>query len=438
MKTIFRFLSLGVVLTTFIAVGTTVSYAQEACADTDGQTASYTKVTDNYAKKTPPEMKIALAAGKEFLEKYGACETLKDQIDFVKPQVARLETEIPKVEKALELAPFFKRFDAGINSDNADEIYAAGKEILARQPDNLNVMVPMGVVGLYKSYNKENKYADDSIKYAQLALSDLKAGKSCNKKNKAGEDVCGALKYEFPTADAISELTYAVGYLNFYAKNNKKVALPIYYELSQSPGKYKNEPRVYATIGSYFAAEIPRLTGDVAKLIAAQKALATDEEKIKMEPEIKAAIALLNGYAERAMDGFIRAYNIAKSGTPAEKAYRDGIYKDLTVLYQGRFDKKDGLDSYIATVAAKPMLNPMTEVTPVSDPEPATTTTTTTTTSQPATATPAAVVKKPVSATIPKASADVTAPVKTPAASTVAIKAKPAVKKPVVKKKGKG
>ena len=450
MKTIFRFLSLGLLA---LALGGFSASAQQPaatpdprCADVDGQTALYTTFTEGYAKKTSAELKPVLAAGKEFLEKYGACgDALKDQIAFVQPQVQRIEKLLPDLDKAEKLKPLFARYDAAITSDNADEVYAAGKEILSIQPDNLNIMVPMGVVGLYKSYNKDNKYADDSIRYAKSALDALKSGKSCNKKNKAGEEVCGVLKYEFMKQNAIDELSYAVAYLTYYAKADKKGALPLYYELSQSPGKYKTEPRVYATIGGYFGSEIPRLTGEVAKLIARQKGLPTDEEKIKMEPEIKAAIALLNGYAERAMDGFIRAYSNAKTGTPAEKTYKDGIYKDLTVLYQGRFDKKDGLDSYIASVTAKPMPNPTLEVTPIADPEPATTTTTTTTTpvkpattGAPAKTAPAAVVTKPVSDASPKASADVTGPTKTPSASTVAVKGKPAAKKPVARKKGKG
>jgi hypothetical protein len=95
-----------------------------------------------------------------------------------------------------------------------------------------------------------------------------------------------------------------------------------------------------------------------------------------MEPKIKEAIGMLNGTAERAMDYYSRAYKLAKSDTPAAKTYKDSLYKDLTILYEGRFNKKDGLDAYIATVTAKPVPNPTTPVTPVNDPEPTTTTTT--------------------------------------------------------------
>jgi hypothetical protein len=101
------------------------------------------------------------------------------------------------------------------------------------------------------------------------------------------------------------------------------------------------------------------------------------------------------------MEYYSRAYRLAKSGTPTEKAYKDSLYKDLTILYKGRFNKEDGLDAYIASAASKPLPNPTTPVTPVIDPDP---TTTDTSTSAPASAKPAAVVTKPVSTVPVKAS----------------------------------
>jgi hypothetical protein len=98
------------------------------------------------------------------------------------------------------------------------------------------------------------------------------------------------------------------------------------------------------------------------------------------------------------MDYYSRAYKLAKTDTPGAKIYKDGLYKDLTILYEGRFNKKDGLDAYISSVTAKPLPNPTTPVTPVVDPEP--TTTTTTTGAAPSAAKPAAAVTKPMS-TIP-------------------------------------
>ncbi|HMJ08537.1 MAG TPA: hypothetical protein VK468_06010, partial [Pyrinomonadaceae bacterium] len=164
------------------------------------------------------------------------------------------------------------------------------------------------------------------------------------------------------------------GYINFYAKNDKKTALPYYYEVSQLPGKNKNEPRVYATIGGYYLESAGTLGKEIADLITKQKAAKTDEEKIQLDTEIKAKIGMFNGYAERSLDAFSRAYSVAKSDTPENKTYRDGIYKQLQDIYKSRFDKLDGLDAYVSSTVTKPLPNPTSEVTPITDPEPAKTT----------------------------------------------------------------
>jgi hypothetical protein len=418
MKTIFRFLSIAVV---FAGIGASAAFAQDACADVDGQTNLYTAFTKDYNAKALEGKKAALASGKEFLEKYGACEALKEQLDFVKPQVARLEKAIPEQEGREKLAKYFTQYDNGIKGEKFDDAYAAGKEILAAQPDNLNVMVPLGVVGLYQSYNKNFKYNDDTVRYAQTALAALKAGKPLTKKNDKGIPTVGVFQFEYTKEDAISELTYAIGYINYYAKNDKKAALPYYYDVAQLPGRYKTEPRVYATIGSYYGDEAIALGKEIADLITKQKAATTDDEKVALDAQIKTKIALFNGYNERILDAYARAYSVAKNDTPANKTYREGLYKLLQETYKRRFDKTEGLDAYVATTIAKPLPNPTSEVTPVSDPEPAKTTGSVTPAAAPAAATPAvtaaakpaATAAKPATvAAKPAAAAATTAPSK--------------------------
>ena len=382
MKTINRFLSTGVLMAAFLAIGSLTGFGQDAaaanpnCADIDGHNAVYTTFTGIYNKKAVADMEKALSIGKEYLEKWGSCEGFKEQVDFVRPHVQRIEKALPTLRRAQEMGPMFKRFDAGITADNGDEIYAAGRDILARDPDNINIIVPLGVAGLYQAYSNNLKYTDDTIRYAQMALSKLKSGVPATKKNKNNEDVYGALKYEFTKPQAMDELSYAVAHLTFYGKKDRKAALPLYYEIAQGSGRYKDDPRVYQAIGSYFGGEVIRQAGEVKKLIDAQKAAATDEAKLAMEPQIKEAIGLLNGTAERAMDYYSRAYKLAKSDTPAAKTYKESLYKDLSILYEGRFNKKVGLDAYIATVTARPVPNPTTPITPVNDPDPVRTTTT--------------------------------------------------------------
>ena len=84
MKSIFRSLSMVAFV---VAVAVTGSYAQTACDDLDTPTAKYTTFTENYQKNDIPALESAVAAGKEFLEKWGDCEGWKEQVAFVKPWV---------------------------------------------------------------------------------------------------------------------------------------------------------------------------------------------------------------------------------------------------------------------------------------------------------------------------------------------------------------
>ena len=424
MKTIFRFLSVAIVLA---GIGATAAKAQDACANVDDQTALYTKVTDNYAKKDVASKKIAVEAGKQFLEKYGACEPLKDQVTFVKAQVPIQEGLIAKLENGAMLDAMFSRFDAGIKGEKYDDVYAAGKDILAKQPDNLNVLIPLGMIGLYQSANKNYKYNDDSLRYGQQALTLLKSNKEFVKKDKNGVPVAGAFQFECKREDCISSLNYAAGYINYYAKNDKKAALPYYYEISQSPGLYKNEPRVYATIAASYIDPASALGTEIADLITKQKAAKTDEEKAALDVQIKAKIAMFNGYTERSLDALSRAYTLAKNDTPANKAYRDGLYKQLQDLYKRRFDKTEGLDAYVSSAVAKPLPNPTSEVTPVVETEPVKTTGAVTPPATSSVDAPAVTAPK-TSAVATKTTATtgsaVTTPAATPAKKVVAVKKK--------------
>jgi hypothetical protein len=416
MKTIFRLSGLGLLLAAIAGGSAVVASAQDPCADADGQTALYTKFTDLYSKTSLADRKETVNVAKQFLEKYGACEAVQEQAVYLKGAIPKFEEIIAKMEKDAKMRTMFQRFDAAINSDNNDELYAAGRDILADQPDNINIIVPMAVAGYYNSSSANNfKYADEGIRYANLALNKIKSGAKFTKKNAKGEETVGALKYEYTRPNVINELNFTVAYLTYFGKKDKKAAIPMFYELSQNGGVYRDDPRVYGAIGDYYIEQGAPLGEQIAALIKKQTENKDESEEVKdaREVEIKKLVALFNGYTERALDAYTRAHKVARSDTPAAKAYKDNLYKMIQSLYKRRFEKETGLDAYIATTLARPMPNPASEVMPVEDPEPTTTTTTTGT----------AVVKP-----LPVAEAPAPKP-----AETVVASASPKVK-PVVKK----
>lgn len=381
MKTIFRFSGFAVLAAAFAAFGSTAAFAQEACADTDGQTALYTEFTTLYPKPDLPSRKGAIEKAKQFLEKYGACEALKEQVDYFKSAVPKLEETVKKIEEGEALRSLFARFDAALAKDPAaskpDEVYAVGKEILAKQPENINVMVAMGLIGAATSTAaNQYKHTTDGLQYANLALSKVKGGAPFTKKDPQGREVAGVFWTQNTRPELISDLSYAVAYLSFFGKKDKATALPIFYELSQS--SQKDNPLIYGIIGDHYVEQRKPIAEQIrVKIAEQQKEGEAVEVKQAREEEIKKLDALLNGYNERILDAYGRAYKVTKD-TPANKAYRDGLYKIMQDVYRNRFEKETGLDAYISQAVAKPFPNPTSEVTPVADPEPAKTTTTTT------------------------------------------------------------
>ncbi len=72
MKSVFRFLGLGVLAATFTAAGAGDAFAQNVCDEVDAKQATYKKFTDNFDKALA-QRKVAVEAAKEYIEKYGTC-----------------------------------------------------------------------------------------------------------------------------------------------------------------------------------------------------------------------------------------------------------------------------------------------------------------------------------------------------------------------------
>jgi len=405
MKSISRSLS---IVAFVVAVAVTGSYAQNACDDLDTPTAKYGTFTENYQKNDIPSLESAVAAGKEFLEKWGACEGWKDQVAFVKPWIPKLEKKI----EDLKFQPTFDAFDKAVNADDIDGIYTNGKKILAKVPTDHNIKYVMAVAALADvakavQAKTQSKYAGEAAGYAKTLFDGLKSGSITLDRVLRGKDgkpvtpttpTIGVLKHETNKEEALSRLAYTHGFINYYALNSKKSGVATYYEVSQMPGYFKGYPPVYVTISDFYRDEALNIVKESSAKTAEYNALVEQvknldpkapgaEEKAKeldaqikvKDAEIKAKDALIKGYIERAMDALARAHKVAKDGTPAEKQYKEGLYKDLQGLYKQRFDKDAGLPEWVAATTAKPLPDPTSTVQPVAEE-----TTTTTTSAAPA------------------------------------------------------
>jgi len=96
MKTIFRSFGLAALVAAFTVAGTTIGLAQDPCTDTAGQDALSQKVRDLFPKTDPTSQAAKIDAGKQYLEKYGACpgDSVKEFSEYLKPNIPKWEAKL--------------------------------------------------------------------------------------------------------------------------------------------------------------------------------------------------------------------------------------------------------------------------------------------------------------------------------------------------------
>lgn len=410
-----------------IALGAVAGFAQDPCADADGQTKLGDEIRALFPLKDMPSRKSTIEKGKQFLEKYGACESAKDLSEYLKGAIPKLEATYTQLDTAAKEKALIDRFNAGLNAKNWDEVYSAGNEILTKHPDKFrDVELALGSIGYDESFKNNFKYNEQTLRYAKMAIADLESGKTFSASYGVPKD------FVYKSKDnALGWMNLTIGYILQKAQKNLKDAQPHLFKATQLNSDTNKNPIPYEMIGDYYFVELNKITEDIQKMAADQKPDDTEEVAKAKVAAIKAKVALSNGTSERAMDAFARAYTLASS-TVAAKPYKDKMKKNVADAYKLRFNKTEGVDAWIASAVAKPLVNPTTPVTPISDPEPVAPTTTTTSTTPTSTTPPATT--KPGAATPPAKPAAAPATKPAPGKTGAKPQAKSA-KKPVAKRR---
>lgn len=380
MKTIFRYANIGLLTAAVFALGAMSGFAQDVCAETDAANALRATYEANY-KGTIDKRKEAVEAAKQYVMKYGSCPDFKPFTDYLNKYLPGIESGIQAEIAKNAKDALTSRFNAGLRAKNWNEVYASGKEILVKYPDEFrDAVLVLGSIGLEETAKPTpvTTWNDDTLRYAKMAIADLEAGKTFKT---YGLSIKDGVNFQYKNKDdALGWMNYTIGYILFFDKKDKKQGLSYLYKATQMNSDTKTNPVVYGAIGSYYFDEVRRLATEVKTLEAKQDPNATPEAAKALVDEIKAKVAMVNGTAEAAIDAYARARDLAMKSTVVTKEYKDSLGKILTDLYKVRFGKMDGFDAFIASTIRKPMPNPLNPITPISDPEPAPVTTTTTST----------------------------------------------------------
>lgn len=426
MKTIFRLSVFSLVIAAFTAVSAVSAFAQNPCEDAyEVKNPLYEDFRKNNAntQKSPRTMekaKLAIQKGEEFVSKYGTCEADKAVVDFIKGKLPELKAYVGDKE-------MFDRFNnsiADIKTVNADVAFESGKQIMSAKPDlAFDVAIVLAQVGFDNSIKTPpvDRYNGEAINFAKRAIKDIEGGKT--------SEGYGAKVYSLAILDAnrkvdaakskqnaLGWLNYIVASIMYYNQQQKKEAVPYFYQTTKFESPFKNKPDVYQAIGAWYLEELVKM--DTKRLEIVKANADKDNE------ESLAIWALEKGYADRAIDAYARAHKLAKADTTSKPEYTKGLYEKLQGLYKLRFDKTDGMDAYIATVVNQPMPDPATTVAPVvEETKPATTTTGATTT--PTTTKPTVdTTTKPATTTTKPATDATTKPTSTTTTKTTTTKKK--------------
>jgi hypothetical protein len=195
----------------------------------------YEKYTSNY-RGTIEQKKIAVKAGKEYIEKYGNDERYKSQIEYLKKAVPRLEDFVNCCLPDVEPKDYFE-FNKAFKDKNWDKLFEAGASILKREPDFVVslTLASVGFDNLVK--NSKRRYLDETLFYAQKSIELLEKENDPNKYHGVFENKYKTKEFPNGKANALGWMNYMIGYIKYFQLNQKDEAIPYL----QKSLQYKSE-----------------------------------------------------------------------------------------------------------------------------------------------------------------------------------------------------
>lgn len=432
MKNAFKFLIFGMMLVSSMAI-TSIAQTPEEC------TPIYDKLIANRKGPELEKFKIALAAGKEYLEKCSGLDAPEVK-DYVTKQVPKLEVVVRDTE-------LYNQFNASVPAQKWDDAFASGRQLIGFYPDSLDIMLVLASIGFDNATAAPpvDKFNGDAINFAKMALQKMNEGKV--------SDNFGAFVYTYKTpacpdgkTNATGWMNYTIGKIMFDRMNQKKDSLPYLYKATQVGCETKDKiAEVYRTIGAWYIDEFKRLENDkntkYAELQTLEKITPPDPKFPEVEKQYNDIVALQKGYMERVMDAYARAYKIANANPKSDVKYKDALLNNAKKFYGFRYNNDmTGYDAWYSKAIVTAFPDPTSAVTPVVEATPATTGTPTamTVSSETPANTAASTDTRPRTApttTTAATTKPVTTPATTAATTTTTAKKAPA-KKPAPKKKG--
>jgi hypothetical protein len=221
------------------------------------------------------------------------------------------------------------------NDKKYPEAYALGREILAKEPENLKIRVDLGANGYLVAPLKDAQLNSESLEHARKALQLIESGKTV-------DDWAPLANKEA----AMAYLNFTIGTLSL--EKEPVAALKSLIRAAQFETPLKKSPFAYAYIAAAYE------TGPYAKQSEEYKTMYGGKDET---PESKLALANIHQLVDRMIDGYARA--VALAGNDTQLASQKALWlESLTTWYKYRNQADTaltGMNELIASVLSKPL-----------------------------------------------------------------------------------
>jgi len=305
-----------------MAQAQTPAAAAGGCTD-DVKAALYTEFLNNRkgkdAEHPQGDQDVAYNAAKKYM---AACPTDdSDQAKYMKKWMASYEEGDRKA-----------RFLAAYDKKEYASMMAAGKAVLADDPNYTRGYVLLGYIGYLATLAQNTSLNAESANYAKQAIAMLESGKT-------PDDWRPFVNKE----DALAWLDYSLGYMLKDTSPNDAIAY--FMKAAKIESDLKKKPAPYFYIAEGYEA-----------LYAKQEADYKEKYLGKAEtPESKLASENINQLIDRVIDAYARAVALSTASDAKTQEKKKEWMARLTELYKFRNKSEAGVNELVAGILSKPL-----------------------------------------------------------------------------------
>jgi hypothetical protein len=310
--------------------------AHSSISRTPGQDNSKPKISEADAKavkaiEAAPDVTAKLAAAEAFVKKSPKSPARQQLVAYIVDQIVGVSDPNQKLTLAQKFQTVFTEageanviksveIDAYISLNKFDEAFAAGAAVLAKNPEDLQVLINLTITGTEQAKKQNTKYAKDAGQYGAKAIELLEADK---KPANLDDLVWGRYKGMLP------QLYQEMAIISFMKQDWVGAKSKVEKAMKLNPA----DPFNYVLHGSLINDEYQRMA-------VTHKSMPDGKAKDDM-------LQQATGLLDKIIDDYARAIALSE-GKAQYQQLHDQLLPDLTSYYKYRHkNSSDGLQKLI-------------------------------------------------------------------------------------------